>query len=158
LYGSQAVPFGVLIVLIRISGLLDDEPMIKSSPRLDYADHAPKDGSIELPLLLLVCLAISLLSSCGYSVLSSPLLALPFFAWMDFVRALAGETEFWRLTLPRCNFVDTWNILSPPPILLRSRIDLSEAFATGNVVVLHTGCIEDAGVGTSGESGIPPHD
>lgn len=67
------------------------------------------------------------------------------------------EIEACRLTRPGRNFVDTWNILSPPPILLRSRIDLGEAFATGKIVALHTGCTEGAGVGASGESGIPPH-
>jgi len=132
--------------------------MIKGFPRLGCADHAPKNGSIELALLLLVCLAVPLLSPCGYSVLPSPLLALPLFAWMYFFRALSVETKRGRLTFPRCNFVDTWNILSPPPILLLSRIDFSEAFATGNVVALQTGGTEDAGVGASGESGIPPHD
>lgn len=76
---------------------------------------------------------------------------------MHFVKGLSVETGPCRLTLPGCNFIDTWNILSPPPILLRLRIDLGEAFATGKIVALHTGCTEDAGVGASGESRIPPH-
>ena len=62
-----------------------------------------------------------------------------------------------KLTFPWCNFVHTWDILSPPPIFLLFRIDDGEALATGDFIRFAIPRNENSSIGARGGPGIPAH-